>query len=190
MRAIDDKCFAAALSSLRDATQKAMTVLQCSICPSRLVWAMQNAQLLNTLILSIAGSYQRAVGSLELETARAESLNETKSIWFGEVRQNGTENGTGTDQHPSFTISLSPSEWQKLSKKAAKDEIYGAPHTSSTSFWSVLQAMENRQIEWHSICPPANLACQAPGLPHHGEPLCVMLVRQAKGVITRLPLDD
>lgn len=192
MRTIDNLSFTSGLLLLRGSAQKAMTVLRCSICPSRLVWGMQNAQLLNTLILSLAEAYQGIVSSIDAEAQRAESLNETKALWFGEAQPNGmaSENGTGIGHGDSLTLTLSLTEWQRLSRKAVKAEIYGAPHLSSTSFFSLLQAMEDRQIGWHASMPPINFRCQAPGLPHHGEPVCVMLVRQARGIITRLCLDE
>lgn len=192
MRTADDASFMTGLSLLRDTVQKATTVLDCQTCPSRMVWAMQNAQLLNTLILSIAEAYHRIVSSIESETHRAESMNESKALWFGEVQSNGlgNENGAGLNGAPSFTLNLSPSEWQKLSKKAVKAEIYGTPQSSTKPFFSLLQSMEDRQFGWHSTMPPVNFRCQAPGMRHDGEPLCVMLVRQARALITRLPLED
>jgi hypothetical protein len=178
MRTIDNLSFTSGLLLLRGAAQKAMTVLRCHICPTKLVWGMQNAQLLNTLILSLAEAYQGIVSAIDTEAQRAES----KTVWFGDVEP-GSESG-------SLTLTLSPAEWRKFSKRAVKAEIYGVPHSSSTSFFGVLQAMEDRQIGWHASMPPLNFRCQAPGVPHHGEPVCVMLVRQARGIITRLPLDE
>ncbi|CAM1503252.1 Fc.00g080280.m01.CDS01 [Cosmosporella sp. VM-42] len=188
IRSTDNMSFAVGLSLLRSATLKAVTVVQCPVCPVKFVWAMQNAQLLNTLILSIAESYQRMVKFIDDEVVRAERTNEQKTLWFGEPQTGlSPENGPGA---PSFTLSLSPSEWRTLTKKAVKGEIYGDATLSSASFMSMLQLMEARQLKWHSDGPPVNLHCKAPGEEHDGEPMCVMLVRQARGVVSRLPLDD
>lgn len=184
--------FASGLSLLRKATQRAMIVIQCPICPSRLVWAMQNAQVLNTLLVSIAEAYQRLVASIEKEAQEAESLNESKAMWFGEAYAENLNLNLDSEKDalPSFVLSLSPPEWQKLTKQAVKAELHGAPHSLSTPFLTALKFMEERQLNWHASPLKTNPTCQAPHISHGSEPLCVTLVRQARGIVSQLSLDD
>ncbi|KAF7561908.1 hypothetical protein G7046_g2208 [Stylonectria norvegica] len=191
IRGADEICFASGLSLLRDITARAVTIIQCPTCPSRFVWAMQNAQVLNTLIMSTAEAYQRVFQSVEAEARRAESLNETKALWFGETQATDSALGVEDRAHGplSFALSLSPSEWQQLAKKAMKSEIIGAAHSSSTPFLTMLQLLEDRQLKWHSGISPASVRCHAHNHVGDKEPMCVLLVRQAREMVTQLPFD-
>ncbi|KAF4451625.1 hypothetical protein F53441_5481 [Fusarium austroafricanum] len=84
VRKADDLPFTARLSVLRHLTTSAATIIQCTVCPTKFLWAMQNAQLLNTLIISLAEGYKKIVKSVEEETKRAQDAKESKQLYIAE----------------------------------------------------------------------------------------------------------
>lgn len=154
---------------------------------------MQNSQLLNTLLVSIAETYRALVESITVEAQRALQNNELKTLFINESQPNLSELGTmdrnfGT---PSLHVSLAPQQWESIAKSAVKDDIFGTPNNTLGSFSALLQAMEDRQIGWHSGTLPAcmrNDHHNAHRLSADKEPVCVMFVRHTKGIIDRLEL--
>lgn len=177
---------------LRDVTIKATEVVQCPICPSNFMWAMQNSQIINTLILSIAQSYRSVYESIDDETRTAQELNEKKLLQVGVVRDDGQlpPLQIGLSGSSSFTLSLSPTEWQNLAKNALRDQIVGAPHLTHTSFLDMLQLLEDRQVNWHSNMAPDDFRNHRHGhqhgRPHGQEPICVMMIKQARSMVDQL----
>lgn len=180
--------FPSGLTLLRDIIGKTRDIIQCPICPNRSVWAMQNAQLLNTLLLCITVAYRTIVNSIDTEAHRADQTNESKTLWFGEP---GPEliDGLGEVSHrqPSLSISTSPREWQSLAKRAVKADIFGP--SALSSFVSLLKLMQDRQTQWHSDCHscPTFAIHQS----HHGDgkdPPCVIMVKDTRKMLDQIAL--
>ncbi|KAM5362223.1 hypothetical protein ACJZ2D_012663 [Fusarium nematophilum] len=201
VRKLDGLPFTARLSLLRHLTSTAAGIIQCQVCPTKFLWAMQNAQLLNTLIISIAEGYKKIVKSVEDETQRAREANESKLLFISEggdsnrhdEANSSSGSGSGNTSHdPSgFPLTLDPLDWQGIAKKAIKAEIFGSPHSMSTSFTTMLQLMEERQQGWHSGALPvtAGIGCRMPHQMKDKDPHCVSLVKHTRGMVSHLLLD-
>ncbi|KAH7143716.1 hypothetical protein EDB81DRAFT_503101 [Dactylonectria macrodidyma] len=194
MRSTDVSPFTAGLVQLRTVTARALAILQCPICPGEFVWAMQNSQLLNTLLVSIAETYRRLIEFIEEEAQRATDNNESKTFFISETQPGNPdlEMRDGSYIPPSFALSLSPAKWESLAKEAIKVDVFGSPHSSLTSFLDVLQLMEERQLGWHSGALPS---CVRVGVnhhhhPHNKEPTCVMMVRHTKAIVNGFSLNS
>ncbi|KAF5017816.1 hypothetical protein F66182_10230 [Fusarium sp. NRRL 66182] len=174
VRKADDLPFTTRLATLRHLTATAAGVIQCQVCPTKFLWAMQNAQLLSTLIVSIAEGYKKIVKSVEDETKRAQDANEAKLLLISESESLNTT--------PGLPLNLDPLDWQGIAKKGIKSELFGTPHSTTLSFVAMLQLMEDRQHKWHSGSTPI-----PPGighrLPHDKEPHCVSVVKHIKDMI-------
>ncbi|KAF4458468.1 hypothetical protein FALBO_14794 [Fusarium albosuccineum] len=193
VRKADDMQFAARLSLLRHLTGTAAGIIQCQVCPTKFLWAMQNAQLLNTLLISIAEEYKKIVKAVEDETHRAQEAKESKLLFISE--------GANLDQPPTDTnalpdpsglpLSLDPLDWQNIAKRAIKSELFGSPHSLSTSFTHMLQLMEERQEGWHSGTLPVTkgIGCRLPHQMKDKDPHCVSIVKHTRGMVSHLLQD-
>ncbi|KAJ4265098.1 hypothetical protein NW762_005344 [Fusarium torreyae] len=191
VRKADDLPFTARLSVLRHLTTTAAGIIQCQVCPTKFLWAMQNAQLLNTLIISIADGYKKIVKSVEDETKRAQEANESKLLYITEgVKLDTTSQNAGLDPMV-FPLSLQPADWQNISNKAIKAELFGTAHSTAMSFITMLQLMEDRQHMWHSgqAHVPPGIGTRLPHQMHEKEPHCVSVVKHTKDMISHLLLD-
>jgi hypothetical protein len=141
---------------------------------------MQNAQLLNTLIVSLAEGYKKIVKFVEHETIRAQEANEDKSLVIAEGQQ---------PDMPGFQMNLDPEDWQSIANKAIKAELFGMKQT--TSFVGMLQLMEDRQNAWHSghthVAP--GIGTRMPHQMHEKEPHCVSVVKHTRDMICHLLSD-
>ncbi|KAM0435836.1 hypothetical protein ACHAPT_002727 [Fusarium lateritium] len=191
VRKADKLPFAARLSLLRDLTANASGIIQCQVCPTKFLWAMQNAQLLNTLIISIAEGYKKIVKSVEDETQRAQEGNESKILFISEGEKYEQSSQNGNTHGPGFPLSLDPLDWQSIAKKAIKAELFGTTHSISPSFTTMLQLMEDRQQGWHSGSLPVSkgIACRLPHQMQDKEPHCVSLVKHTRGMVSQLLTD-
>lgn len=180
LRESEQPTFPSGLHLLRKTIATATQISHCQNCPARYLFAMQNVQLLGTLILSIAKQYGAILDSIDAE-ARASS--QPKLLYFGGFPSPETE-GTG------FSMQMSPSEWRALANKAVKGEVYGSGSNTS-SFWDLLDFLEKRQIRWHTVPPSAdyprmylfeNLSGQAP--------LCIKLIQEARDILRNLKFCD
>jgi hypothetical protein len=154
---------------------------------------MQNSQLLNTLLVSIAETYRSLVESITEEARRAAQNNETKTIFINESQPGLSDLGAmdGSFGAPSLRVSLTPQQWEAMVKNAVKDDIFGTANSTSGSFAGLLQAMEDRQIGWHSGLLGTCIRDDHHHAHRHStdkEPMCVMLVRHTKAIIDRLEL--
>lgn len=155
---------------------------------------MQNAQLLSTLIISIAEGYKKIVKSVEDETQRAQEGDESKLLFIadGEKHEQASQNGSNASYGQSgFPLSLDPLDWQNIAKRAIKAELFGAKHSISPSFMTMLQLMEDRQQGWHSGSLPvtSGIACRLPHQMKDKEPHCVSLVKHTRGMVSQLLAD-
>jgi hypothetical protein len=67
-------CFPTALHPIREAMSTASQVISCQICPTRFITGLQNVQLLNALLMSLAERFSRILTSI---SAEAEALQLT-----------------------------------------------------------------------------------------------------------------
>ncbi|KAL6912796.1 hypothetical protein FSHL1_010479 [Fusarium sambucinum] len=180
VRKADDLPFTSRLSALRHLTTTAGGIIQCQICPTKFLWAMQNAQLLNTLIVSLAEGYKKIVKFVEDETTRAQEANEAKSLLISE----------GQPDTMGFHLSLDPEDWQNIANKAIKAELFGTKH-STASFVEMLQLMEDRQNAWHSghTHVPPGIGTRMSHQMHEKEPHCVSVVKHTRDMICHLLSD-
>ncbi|CEF85847.1 unnamed protein product [Fusarium graminearum] len=173
IRKADDLPFTSRLSVLRHLTTTAGGIIQCQICPTKFLWAMQNAQLLNTLIISLGEGYKKIVKSVEDEMIRAQEAKEAKILTITEDQQPGT---------PGFQMNLDPEDWQNIANKAIKAELFGTKHSTTTSFVEMLQWMEDRQNAWHSghTHLPPGIGTRMHHQMHEKEPHCVSVVKHTR----------
>ncbi|KAI5464965.1 hypothetical protein BGZ63DRAFT_421952 [Mariannaea sp. PMI_226] len=186
--------FSSGLIRLRTVVSRALGILQCQVCPTNFVWAMQNSQLLNTLLVSMAETYRRLVQSIEEEAKRAASNDETKPLLISETQPGLLDLGSadGNFSSPSLRVTLAPHQWEAMAKSAVRQEIFGSADANLASFSRLLQLMEERQLGWHSGALPSCVNLQHQ---HHNhrqstdrEPMCVTMVRHTKSLIDRLDL--
>ncbi|KAJ4120101.1 hypothetical protein NW768_010384 [Fusarium equiseti] len=186
VRKAEDLPFTSRLSVLRHLTTTAAGIIQCQICPTKFLWAMQNAQLLNTLIVSLAEGYKKIVKFVEEETIRAQEANEAKVLCVAE-----NQNFEPSENTSGFQMSLEPEDWQIIANKAIKAEVFGTKYSSSTTFVAMLQLMEDRQNAWHSghAHIPPGIGNRMPHQMHEKEPHCVSVVKHTRDMISQLLSD-
>lgn len=143
---------------------------------------MQNAQLLNTLIISLGEGYKKIVKSVEDEMIRAQEAKEAKILTITEDQQPGT---------PGFQMNLDPEDWQNIANKAIKAELFGTKHSTTTSFVEMLQWMEDRQNAWHSghTHLPPGIGTRMHHQMHEKEPHCVSVVKHTRDMVCHLLSD-
>ncbi|ENH70499.1 hypothetical protein FOC1_g10012429 [Fusarium oxysporum f. sp. cubense race 1] len=188
VRKADDLPFTARLSVLRHLTTTAAGIIQCQVCPTKFLWAMQNAQLLNTLIISLAEGYKKIVKSVEDETKRAQDARESKELYISEGQK---LEATSQNDALGFSLSLDPRDWKSIANKAIKSELFGTPHSSSMSFVAMLQLMEDRQNFWHSGTShvPPGIGHRLAHQMHDKDPHCVSVVKHTRDMISHLLAD-
>lgn len=158
---------------------------------------MQNSQLLNTLLVSIAATYRRLVESVEEEAQRAAGNNETKALLISEESHAGLPDfgsAEGNYSSPCLRVTLTPQQWEAMAKSAVRQEIFGSADANldTVTFAGLLQLMEDRQMGWHSGALPSCVNLHR----HHNhshsaskEPHCVTMVRHTKSIIDGLQLE-
>jgi hypothetical protein len=189
VRKADDLPFTSRLSVLRHLTTTAAGIIQCQICPTKFLWAMQNAQLLNTLIISLAEGYKKIVKFVEDETIRAREASEAKSLLITEDQK--LDAPLHSDSTPGIKITLDPEDWQNIANKAIKAELFGTKYSTTTSFVAMLQLMEDRQNAWHSghAHVPPGIGTRMTHQMHEKEPHCVSVVKHTRDMISHLLSD-
>ncbi|KAF5567030.1 hypothetical protein FNAPI_845 [Fusarium napiforme] len=181
--AVDDLCknerltFPSGLPFLRKTISTASQIASCQICPTSHLSAMQNIQLLGTLLMSVGQQYGVILESIDKEAKASMEKNELKRLQFSEV---GVEYSSAV---PSYNLELNPTEWAGLAKKAVKAEVYGNGREEEC-LWGVLNYLEKRQAQWHAV--PPHQDC-----PHHyqqseEEPFCIKILHKAKESIQAL----
>ncbi|KAI7287467.1 hypothetical protein KC345_g477 [Hortaea werneckii] len=86
------------LVPLRKAMQTATSILTCPICPQRFLSAMQNTQLLGTLLVCLAERFRGVVEGIEGEGKGEEWRRWSKGVVWGEIygRGSGSRRGSGS----------------------------------------------------------------------------------------------
>ncbi|KAM0250080.1 hypothetical protein ACHAP5_002395 [Fusarium lateritium] len=189
VRKADDLPFTSRLSVLRHLTNTAANVIQCQICPTKFLWAMQNSQLLNTLLVSLAEGYKKIVQFVEDEARRAEAAHEAKAMFMAEGPK--LEMQPRGDNTSGLSLSLDPQDWKNIANKTIKGELFGTAYSTSSSFVAMLQMMEDRQQAWHSghAHVPPGIGTRLPHQTHEKEPHCVSVVKHTRDMISHL-LED
>ncbi|KAF5561981.1 hypothetical protein FPHYL_5921 [Fusarium phyllophilum] len=181
--AVDDLCknerlsFPSGLPFLRKTISTARQIAHCQICPASHLSAMQNIQLLGTLLMSVGQQYGVILESIDKEAEASKEKNELKRLQFSEV-------GVGYSAEASgYTLEFSPTDWADLAKKAVKAEVYGNGREEEC-LWSVLNYLEQRQTQWHAVPPHQDCPHQYPQ--SEEEPFCIKILHKAKESIEAL----
>ncbi|KAF5724834.1 nonribosomal peptide synthetase [Fusarium mundagurra] len=181
--AVDDLCknerlsFPSGLPFLRKTISTARQIAHCQICPASHLSAMQNIQLLGTLLMSVGQQYGVILESIDKEANASTEKSELKRLQFSEV---GVEYST---EAPSYNLELRPAEWAELAKKAVKAEVYGNGREEDC-LWSVLNYLEKRQTQWHAV--PPHQDCPHQYHQSEEEPFCIKILHKAKESIEAL----
>ncbi|KAF2717757.1 hypothetical protein K431DRAFT_232414 [Polychaeton citri CBS 116435] len=197
--------FPYALHPLRDAMQTASDIIDCEQCPQRFITALQNTQLLGTLLMSIAERFGKVLDSISTESIRADLVGENKKFRLADLSQGNSHLHTGgLGCAAAFSIDLSPKEWRTMCKKVVRAEIDGPSrsdredgHHKCPYFKGVLQKMRDRQQAWHSSQKklPDDFPRDSNGLPIGGprdhathdvsgsEHLCLRMVNMADQLV-------
>ncbi|KAI7162831.1 hypothetical protein KC349_g1706 [Hortaea werneckii] len=161
--------FPQTLLPLRTAMQTATSILTCPYCPQKFLSAMQNTQLLGTLLVCIAERFRGVVEGIEAEATGKGKGEEwrswAKGVVWGEVYGRGrrrkrgdgkegcgeggveddgeTEEGRGEDDDPSLRSSPLPPSFSTLSPSTTTNP-------PPIHFLALTKAMYDRQLAWHS----------------------------------------
>ncbi|GAB7364388.1 hypothetical protein MBLNU230_g4931t1 [Neophaeotheca triangularis] len=184
--------FPFAFRPLRSAMQTASEVVTCQQCPKSFITAIQNTQLLGTLLVTIAERFGKILDSITAEAARAESEGVSKKFRLAELSQHNSHLHTGGwECAAGFNIDLSAGEWMVMAKKVVKAEVYGPSDGNDccVSFVALIEQMQARQERWHSLLMPADSPKDRQGVPIGGKHLakedhiCLKLARYARRIV-------
>ncbi|GAB1744788.1 hypothetical protein NU219Hw_g2604t1 [Hortaea werneckii] len=166
------------LLPLRTAMQTATSILTCRVCPGKFLSAVQNTQLLGTLLVCIAERFRVVVEGIEAEEGREGKGGEwrgwAKGVVWGEVYGRGggrrrvggmkgvvgddgetdEEEEEGEEGDPSLRSSASTSS----SSSSSSSSTFSLPSITATTttepppihFLALTKAMYDRQLAWHS----------------------------------------
>lgn len=187
--------FPYALHPLREAMTTASEVLACEECPKRFITAVQNTQLVGTLLVSIAERFGKVLEAIGAESERAEREGEKKTFRLADLNTSTSHLHTGgIGCAAAFNISLDTAEWSSLTKKVVRAEVYGPAEGNNCCpyFMGLLEQMETRQHYYH--CHEEAIPDDFPKDPETGvklggknipkeEHLCLKLVGFARKVV-------
>ncbi|CAD0107369.1 unnamed protein product [Aureobasidium uvarum] len=181
--------FPSSLQCLRDALHTSKSCIDCQVCPVQYLTATQNAQLIGTLLISIAERYDRILKDIASDATKAEEAAQMKTLHIGglETPRPRHEHIGGIDSNEPLVLELPPLEWRKLANRVVKAEVYGTSVASRINFVSVLTSLEERQARWHIMEPTED--CPNPARrrhdmhDHNNNPMCLMLAREAKKLV-------
>ncbi|KAI6828856.1 hypothetical protein KC340_g15141 [Hortaea werneckii] len=165
------------LIPLRTAMQTAITILTCPICPQRFLSAMQNTQLLGTLLVCIAEKFRGMVERIEGEEGKGkgeEWRSWAKGVVWGEIYgrsrprgrrsggekagrrrvERGCEEGM-EDDNDGETEEEGEEEDPSPPSSTSTSSISSSPvatinHPAPIHFLALTKAMYDRQLAWHS----------------------------------------
>ncbi|KAK0304240.1 hypothetical protein LTR01_007596 [Friedmanniomyces endolithicus] len=162
--------FPSSLHPLREAMRTASEVLSCPLCPTKFLSAVQNMQLVGTLLVSIAERFGKVLEAITREAARAGRGGQVKGFRVADLE---TLHTGGIGCRAGFSVSLSADEWRVMSKKVVRAEVLGPSEGSGcgTTFVGVVEQMENRSEYWHHQEMPLDFPRDAEGRPLGGKNL-------------------
>ncbi|KAF9774782.1 hypothetical protein IL306_007191 [Fusarium sp. DS 682] len=149
---------------------------RCQICPTSHLSAMQNIQLLGTLLMSVGQQYGVILESIDKECEISRLQKEPKRLHFSDVSDQSSTRG------PSYGVELSPLEWSVLARKAVRAEVYGNG-SEEECLWGLLNYLEERQAHWHAVPPHQDCRHQHQA---EEEPFCIKIIHNAKDLIQAL----
>ncbi|KXL48080.1 hypothetical protein M433DRAFT_63440 [Acidomyces richmondensis BFW] len=192
LQQLDQFAFPFALHPLREAMQTSSEVLRCEQCPRRFITAIQNTQLIGTLLMSIAERFGRVIESINNESIRANLANETKKFRLADLNTSTSHLHTGgIGCAAAFSIDLSPAEWRAMAKKVVRAEVHGPSdgNTCCTYLMGLTKQMEDRQEKWMGAPIPHDFPLDSSGVPIGGkhipreDHLCLKLVAYCRKII-------
>lgn len=179
-----DPVFPYSISTLRNATKTAESVLRCPVCPLSFPSALQNVMLLGTLLPVIVTSLNRMLHIVSNSPSSVPP--ERRTIAIGETLQEivelaNTLFGVLGAEYPWGTrVELTPEQWAKLCRRAVKREIFGDEKNGQNptnilagdlqlplrkgGIMGLIDEMEERQHRWHR--------CRAEGHLHFNSGTC------------------
>lgn len=163
-----DLTFPFSLHPLREAMQSASQVLDCQHCPTRFITAIQNTQLLGTLLISIAERFGKILQHITNEAIRADLAGETKKFRLADLNTPTSHlHAGGLGCLAAFSVNLSPDEWKNMCKKVVKAEVHGPGEGNDCCpyFLGIVKKMEDRQDGWHKNPVPGDYPRDGNGAP-------------------------
>jgi hypothetical protein len=155
--------FPTALHPLREAMSTASQVLSCTACPTRFITGLQNVQLLNALLMSLAERFSRVLTSITNEATSLEHHNasaspseqRTKLFRLADLSTPGHLHTGGLGCAAAFSLSFTPAEWRSMAKKVVRAEVHGPSDGTNCCAYllGLISAMEKRQDQWHKMPP-------------------------------------
>ncbi|KAI6752375.1 hypothetical protein HG530_013744 [Fusarium avenaceum] len=177
--------FPSGLRPLRKAIATASEMAHCQVCPGNSLFAMQNVQLLVTLVMSIVKQYDVILQSIDEEGDSLDQQAHTKHLHF-KIAEDEITNSSTTDISLDYPIEVSPTQWTTLAKKVVKNEVYGKGG-SQDSLWALLIFLEQRQFKWHDVLPKRD--CRHNHQPDD-EPFCIKIIWKSKELLAALKFQD
>jgi hypothetical protein len=170
--------FPTSLHSLREAMSTASQAITCPVCPTLFITGLQNVQLLNALLMSLAERFSRILASISTEAKDLEIYNsntslspherKTKTFRMADLSTPGHMHSGGPGCAAAFELSFTPGEWRSMAKKVVRAEVHGPSSqdgqdgSSSSSECSssrppyllgLITQMEKRQERMHRAPP-------------------------------------
>lgn len=149
--------FPFSLHPLREAMQTASSVLTCDVCPQKFISAMQNTQMIGTLLVTIAERFGKILDAISKEADRANGAGEGKKFRLADLNTStGHLHTNGIGCAAAFNINLDAWEWRGLAKKVVRAEVYGLGDGEQFAMESGIGSgneMENWVGEGHERCP-------------------------------------
>jgi hypothetical protein len=178
LRAQEDIMHLERIQRLRRATQKAVAIVQCQICPLRFVSLSQNVSLVFALIFSILEAYRIAI----------RLVNESTGPIFlsSPIPERDIQSPLISAAIPPEVEMSGSAQWKIATKSVLRRELYGQLSQDHT-FFSLLDKLESRQVNWHTIPPcddfPVSCARGA-----DKRPLCIVQCDEARQMARCLEL--
>jgi len=156
--------FPTALHPLREAMSTASQAVSCPICPTLFITGLQNVQLLNALLMSLAERFSRILSSITAEADALELHNssiaspsekKTKTFRLADLSTPGHMHSGGIGCAAAFSLSFTPAEWRSMAKKVVRAEVYGPQDGSECCphLLGLITQMEERQERVHRSPP-------------------------------------
>jgi hypothetical protein len=177
--------FPSGLQPLRKAIATATEMAHCQVCPGNYLFAMQNIQLIGTLVMSIVKQYDVILQSIDEEGGPLDQPPQSKHLHFRDAEKE-TIGGSTKDDSLDYPIEVSPAQWTTLAKKVVKNEVYGRGG-SQHSLWALLIFLEQRQVKWHAVPPKRD--CRHNHQPDD-EPFCIKIIWKSKELLEALNFQD
>ncbi|KAI2792104.1 hypothetical protein POX_b02140 [Penicillium oxalicum] len=184
LRSKEDYQFPQDMSLLSESVMISRQMLECPRCPLRFITAMQNAQGLGMLAISLVEGYSKMLDAIDRQERVAQSTpGSSKLLYIGVPG-----NETGVHSLLSLSLEATPAEWNSLMRKIVRTDVYGATAQERWTVISLIDGLERRQRSWHETPPSSDF----PSIYHSAcdkqEPACLIIVTDARKMIDELGL--